>query len=108
MKGRMKFSMMVLAVAISAGCSDRYDEGYWAGYAAALAEAQPTTDGLKAALDQCETAKGDAYSTGAGNILRSVTTQVCGGGGVTLNGNHVRPGKTGCVRVFSDGSVERY
>jgi succinate dehydrogenase/fumarate reductase-like Fe-S protein len=36
------------------------------------------------------------------------STSVCGGGGVEVNGKHHGAGKTGCVRVYSDGRIEKY
>ena len=36
------------------------------------------------------------------------TTEVCGGGGVNVGGRHYSSGQTGCVRVLSDGTVQRY
>jgi hypothetical protein len=36
------------------------------------------------------------------------STEVCGGNGVDVNGKHHSAGKTGCVRVFSDGRIEKY
>lgn len=36
------------------------------------------------------------------------STEVCGGNGVDVNGKHHGPGKTGCVRVYSDGRIEKY
>jgi hypothetical protein len=36
------------------------------------------------------------------------STAACGGNGITLNGKHYSGGKTGCVKVYSDGRVERY
>ena len=36
------------------------------------------------------------------------STEVCGGNGVNVNGKHHSAGKTGCVRVYSDGRIEKY
>ena len=97
----------MLAVAFIGGCEDRYDEGYRAGYADADAVAESRIESQKAALAVCEEERSEAiYDTGAN--YRSVTTTVCGGGGVNVSGKHISPGKTGCVRVYSDGTTERY
>ncbi len=36
------------------------------------------------------------------------TTEVCGGGGVNVDGRNYSSGKTDGVRVLSDGTVQRY
>lgn len=92
------FGVLVLL----AGCNDRYEEGYRMGYSegrsAGYAEAK------KAAEEEQERRQRMTSAFSAS----SVATQVCGGGGVTVNGRHHSPGKTGCVRVLSDGTVQRY
>lgn len=84
-------------------CADRYDQGYdrgySAGYSVAAAEYQQK-------LNECEReALSDSYNYVPS---RTVRTEVCGGGGVTFNGKHYSPGSTGCVRIYSDGTVKRY
>ncbi|MFH2219457.1 MAG: thermonuclease family protein [Pseudomonadota bacterium] len=39
---------------------------------------------------------------------KSVVTDVCGAKGFNVNGKHISSGPTGCVRVYSDGTFERY
>lgn len=82
---------------------DGYDQGYAKGYTAGLQEASELAakrcdERVDALANSCRSAR---YSS-------SVSTQVCGGDGVTLNGKHYPGGKTGCVRVYSDGRVERF
>lgn len=94
----------VAAAFLLAACSDRYDEGYRLGYAAGR------TDMLQVAT-QCEQRLQDErrrIDSALFDAEPSVATTVCGGAGVNLNGKHIAPGKTGCVRVLSDGTVERY
>jgi len=87
------------------GCQDRYQEGYQVGFADASSQASA----CKAELDRCNREKNDAQTTGSHSFYSgSVVTEVCGGNGLNLNGRHIRPGKTGCVRAYSDGRVERY
>ncbi|MBW2647797.1 MAG: hypothetical protein JRE23_16825 [Deltaproteobacteria bacterium] len=85
-----------LAVALLASCEDRYPQGYDDGYA----------DGYEAGRQVVAENHEDDISEHVSS--RSVTTEVCGGGGVNVNGKHVPPGPTGCVRVYSDGTFERY
>jgi len=100
----------VLALCLS-GCEDKYKTGYDAGFAAGYAQANVEGERRLAALrDELEAAKRQAalavYSSQ--QSYSSVVTTVCGGDGLNLNGKHYAPGKTGCVRAFSDGSVQRY
>lgn len=103
---QMPQRLFVVAVCIGlcVGCQDRYQEGYQDGYSTAMSQVSNCTT----QLDRCEQEKkNNSYSSSSSNFS-SVTTEVCGGNGLTLNGKHVRPGKTGCVRAYSDGRVERY
>jgi hypothetical protein len=79
--------LLLSAVVGVLGCRDRIEERYQAGYA----------DGVEA---ERKAARIEPF--------RNWTTTVCGGNGVTVNGTHVRGGPTGCVRVASDGTVQRY
>lgn len=97
--------LIVCLAATLVACKDRFDEGYAAGYAEASAAVRKTVE------EQCETKVRScerAASSYTPPSFSSVTTEVCGGGGVTFNGKHYKPGKTGCVRVFSDGRVQRW
>jgi len=99
--------LIFLAAVLLQGCEDRYAEGYQDGYDEALAAAESRFKMKVAALEECEDEQSEAYY-GGGASYRSVTTEVCGGAGVNLNGKHISPGKSGCVRVYSDGTIERY
>ena len=95
--------MLGVVILTIAGCKDHYDEGYAAGYADGSAAGEKI--GLEKAM-----AQHDAESRAIENYAASpyVTTEVCGGSGVNVNGKHYAGGKTGCVKVFSDGTVKRY
>lgn len=95
--------LLILATfAVLVGCNDRFDGGYRTGFADGLREGEKA-EAEKAAAAERERRRRESLAT-----ARSVTTEVCGGGGVNFNGKHIRPGKTGCVRVFNDGTVQRY
>ncbi len=83
------------------GCKDRFDEGFSAGYAAGVSD---TTTRLKLEHEQ-KMLELDRQRAST-NAVTSV--QTCGGAGVNLNGRYYEGGKTGCVRVYSDGRVVRY
>ena len=81
------------------GCKDKYQEGYQVGYMDGVASMyNKVTEAEKKLEDQKRQSN---YSYGYGS------TEVCGGG-VNLNGKYYSGGKTGCVRVFNDGRVEKY
>lgn len=96
---------IALCTALFAGCTDQYEEGRAAGYADGYADARrieqaSCQDKLASAEESCRPSR--YFGSG------SYSTEVCGGAGANVNGKHYRPGKTGCVRVYSDGRVERY
>ena len=99
------FTRCVLLLFIGlTGCADRYQEGYTAGYEAGAAAARARE------VAQCEEKQREQerQRTLFESPSAAVTTEVCGGAGVNVNGRHVSGGKSGCVRVFDDGRVERY
>ena len=98
-----KIFMLWLVIFTIAGCKDRYDEGYASGYVDGSAAGEKI--GFEKAMDQRD-AESSAIESYASSSY--VTTEVCGGSGVNVNGKHYAGGKTGCVRVFSDGKVQRY
>lgn len=100
---RYKTRIIVVAAILLQGCDDRYAEGYQDGHDEALAEVERRI----AEIEEYEDEQSEA-SYGGGVNYRSVTTEVCGGGGVNVDGKHISPGKSGCVRVYSDGTTERY
>jgi len=92
------------AFALLLGCEDRYQSGYEDGYA------DTNTEARLAGTEDCQERQPDyGYRTYSSYQAptRSVTTEVCGGGGVNVDGKHHAPGLTGCVQVFSDGTIER-
>jgi hypothetical protein len=96
------FGVMVLF--LLAGCTDKYQEGYQEGYAQGARETEVR---VRAEYEQkMEALQSDASY--APSYTATVSTEVCGGNGVNLNGKHYSGGKTGCVRVLSDGKVEKY
>jgi hypothetical protein len=96
-------SCALLLVVCLAGCADKYQEGYAAGYEAGEVAAR-TRDAAQCEERQREQERLRTQSDSSAYV----TTEVCGGAGVNVNGRHVAGGKTGCVRVFSDGRVQRY
>jgi hypothetical protein len=92
--------MSLLVPTILIGCKDKYREGYQIGYSDGVRSMESKLEESEKKLQE-EKSKSQ-YSFG------SVSTQVCGGTGVNLNGKHYSGGKTGCVRVYSDGRVEKY
>lgn len=97
---------LLLPIAIfSTGCTDKYKEGYDEGYAAGV---EITKRQLQDEFDRkvAQIERDSRYSSSSYSSVTS--TEVCGGSGVNLNGKHYSGGKTGCVRVHSDGKVEKY
>lgn len=101
----LKVFFILVLIALS-GCSDRYQEGYEQGFSDA------TTQATAVAEQKCqETIEQEMRSCRAAitnEVSSYVQTTVCGGGGVNVGKRHYASGKTGCVRVFSDGRVEQY
>lgn len=100
--GLMLFSLVGVV-----GCKDRYQEGYDAGYSEGFSRAKfgvekRCEERIEEEKNSCRDRSYSKRSSGA------YLTEVCGGAGVTANGKHYEGGKTGCVRVHSDGRVERY
>lgn len=101
------FTFSVIFLSAIAGCKDRFQEGYEAGYSDGL------SDGTDSAENKCtekveeekKACRDQSYLT---DTSSEVTTEVCGDAGVNANGKHYSGGKTGCVRVYSDGRVDRY
>lgn len=89
----MRFLVVFILSLILYGCKDRYKEGYDIGYSDGVAI---TENRLKNEYEE------------KNNRLSVTSTEVCGGGGVNVNNKHYAGGKTGCVRVYSDGRVVRY
>ena len=102
-----QFFVLLVTLALF-GCADRYQEAYDKGYQAGY------VDGLNDEDKKCQARIEDErdFCSNRLNSLMSTpsvtSTEVCGGGGVNVNGRHYPGGKTGCVRVFSNGKVERY
>jgi hypothetical protein len=95
-----KYFVAVVLVTLLSGCSDRYQEGYDAGYSDG---AITTEKRLKREYEErLAEQKRDSFS------YSSTSVETCGGAGVTVNGKHYQGGKTGCVRVYSDGRVRQY
>ena len=85
---------------ILSGCKDKYQEGYQIGYSDGVRSMESKLEESEKKLQDEKRKSQYSYS--------SVSTEVCGGTGVNLNGKHHSGGKTGCVRVYSDGRVEKY
>lgn len=98
------YFLVVAVLFFSAGCADKYQEGFQEGYAQGAKEAEVR---IRAEIEQKMEALQRAASN-ASSYSATASTEVCGGNGLNLNGKHYSGGKTGCVRVLSDGRVERY
>jgi len=102
----MKFQTLFLlltTLTFATGCNDRFQEGYSAGYKDGLAT------GEKLGLEKFEQEYAAKLLTSQSYAPTTyTTTEVCGGGGINVGGKHYSGGKTGCVRVLSDGTVQRY
>jgi len=96
MSVRAQLALGVVMIVIGPACEDRYRQGYDDGYAEAFEAGREA--GREAALEESP-----SFPTGP-----TVVSEVCGADGVTVNGKHYRPGPTGCVRVYSDGTSQRY
>jgi hypothetical protein len=92
--------VIFVILGLLAGCRDRFEEGYRAGYADGMVYGVEIAKERARAPTAVEQSKSEFPPT--------LTTEVCGGGGVTVDGKHYRPGKTGCARVMGDGTVQRY
>ena len=101
------YSLIALSAISTLGCKDRYQEGYDAGYAEGFSQAKFGVEKrCEERLDEEKKSCRDiSYSS---SYSSGYSTEVCGGAGVTANGKHHEGGKTGCVRVYSDGRVVRY
>lgn len=103
---------IAMILALAAGCEDRletrYREGVRAGYADGYNKGrlEGHRQGRLEAEKECDSRSsshgGHSYSGG------TVVAEVCGGGGVNVGTQHYSGGKTGCVRVYGDGRVDRY
>ena len=80
----------------SSGYDDGYAQGQKAGYDAGYAQGHS------------EGEREGRYATLYDYSSAVTTVEVCGGGGTNVGKKYVPPGKTGCVRVYSDGRYERY
>ena len=95
----MKWLLISLSLLI-VGCKDKYQEGYQVGFSEGVMATE-----AKLRQEYEEKIKRIEES----NRQYSVTsTSVCGGGGVNVSGKHYEGGKTGCVKVYSDGRIVRY
>ena len=92
---------ILISLLVLVGCKDKYQEGYQVGYSDGVRSMESR---LKESEEKLETLKRQSTNYS----YSSVTTEVCGGNGVNSNGKYYSGGKTGCVRVYSDGRVERY
>lgn len=96
---------LIPAAVILTGCADKYEEGFKAGYAQGSKDAELS---VRAEFERKVRDLEREVSSNAHRYSAASSTEVCGGAGVNLNGKHYSGGKTGCVRVMSDGRVERF
>ena len=85
------------------GCEDKYQKGYETGYLEGVSITEKRLNELIQLQEEkiYRLERQSNYSSGVSS------TSVCGGG-VEVNGKHHSAGKTGCVRVYSDGRIEKY
>ncbi len=104
-KGKRYWVICILGLTFLPACSDKYEEGFQVGYAQGARDAEVK---VRAELEQKINALEREKSSSTSSYSSTTSTEVCGGSGVNLNGKHYSGGKTGCVKVFSDGRVEKY
>jgi hypothetical protein len=81
-------------------CKDKYNEGYQTGFnEGVIATEQRLKNEYEEKIKKIENSNRE---------LSVTSTSVCGGGGVNVGGKHYEGGKTGCVKVYSDGRIVRY
>jgi hypothetical protein len=101
-------ALVVPVLVLVSGCGDRckqaYDAGYKAGLAAGTLNATKAAKGTDAFAPEMEASAAAQPNWTSGPVF----TEVCGGAGVDVGSSHIEPGESGCVRVFSDGRIERY
>ena len=101
MKNLISILICVFLIFSLSGCKDKYQEGYQSGYIDGVYDTEKKLKKeYEEKISELERKKQNSFSVSS--------TSVCGGGGVNLNGKHYSGGKTGCVRVYSDGRVEKY
>jgi hypothetical protein len=103
LKGLVLLVLISLAMCLT-GCGKKYEEGLQEGYARGAADAEARVRGE---LEPQIASLKQQYSSSVSSLQISSTSS-CGGSGINLNGKYYSGGKTGCVRVYSDGRVERY
>jgi hypothetical protein len=96
-------ALLLTLTLLLVGCEEKYEKGYQDGRIAGMQEARAQCNSR---VEEAEQACRRSYSNTPSHD--SVVTTVCGGGGVNFNGKHYSGGKTGCVRVYASGKVERY
>ncbi|WP_138514569.1 hypothetical protein [Rhodoferax bucti] len=102
----MRILVIMLAAVVLVACGDKYKDGYQDGYAQGSHDAEVR---VRADYEQqLSRIQGELSSKSSSSYSASTQSEVCGGSGVNFNGKHYSGGKTGCVRVLSDGRVERY
>lgn len=102
----VKIILLLVFVLLFSGCEDKYQKGYAEGYQRGYSEgASDTENRMNKEFDE-KLSKQELDDLTTSYSVRS--TEVCGGGGVNVNGKHYSGGKTGCVRVYSDGRIEKY
>ena len=95
----MKWLVFFLPVFLIA-CKNKYDEGYRAGFnEGVIATEQRLKNEYEEKIKKIENSNRE---------LSVTSTSVCGGGGVNVGNRHYEGGKTGCVKVYSDGRIVRY
>ena len=99
MNNKILFAGLLLLLT---GCEDKYQEGYQQGYSEGASFAENKLN------KECDEKLSKQERDSTTSSYSATSTEVCGGGGVNLNGKHYSGGKTGCVRAYSDGRVERY
>jgi hypothetical protein len=101
---KIKHLLFITVLYLLAGCEDKYQKGYDKGYADGVAVTEIKFNELM----QQEKDKVKSLERQSNSYSNSYSTEVCGGNGVDVNGKHHSAGKTGCVRVHSDGRIEKY
>ena len=100
----MKRLVIVTIAVLLSGCQDKYQQGYETGYVDGVqATENKWKEVVELQTEKIERLEGrNTFNSGVHS------TEVCGGGGVNVNGKHHGPGETGCVRAYNDGRIEKY
>lgn len=110
---RMKafWTIPCLVVLISA-CTQETDaehkQAYEAGYADASVKLKNVYERRVQEMEATHRREVEVLKSQIPGPSLTQSTEICGVDGANVNGRHIDGGKTGCVRMYSDGRYERF